>query len=154
MTQQQQQHEEKTENGQKLEPGLKGEGSSPDDAAAFWDCSDACERLTDTTIADAVCRWADDLHPAPVPETVTVYGWNPLTLPSDEKLADELLDQWVEHMDENFGPIEDSTEVTQGMKAAALVFVAAFRAEYHVWRCKPVTKIDARVADYYSESVP
>ena len=40
----------------------------------LWDCDPLAESLRYHSIYDAVQAWAED-HDRPLPETVTVYGW-------------------------------------------------------------------------------
>lgn len=114
----------------------------------LWDCNEDCETLRYDNITEAVECWADDIHPDPLPEMVTVYGFNHLSLPSVERLAGDILESVVESLDGDYGSDEEATEHTPAMKAAALAFATVMRAEYTVWRCEQVAKEDVRVADH------
>jgi hypothetical protein len=116
----------------------------------FWDCDAGCERLSWTTITEAVEAWADDQHPTPLPETVTVYGFARLEAGPDyaDGVARRALETVMEALDEDFGDPDEATEPTDAMRAAARQFVDAVISEYAVWRCDEVTSVTVRVADH------
>lgn len=120
--------------------------------AQFWSCREDDEYLSHETIEEAVEAWADDLHPGPLPETVTVYGFARMELPTTERLASEALARLLEWMDEEYGDPHGATEPTPTMEAAAFAFAQTFRAEYVPWACEQVERRTVRVADYYDPS--
>jgi hypothetical protein len=121
----------------------------PTRAVRFWDCGEDNELLSHTEISEAVEAWADSIHPAPLPETVTVYGFAPMELPSASSLATDVLDHILESLDEELAdPDGNGTKPTEAMRDAALVFAEAIRAEYEPWFCERVTKVVVRVADH------
>lgn len=116
----------------------------------FWTCDDSAELLTATEIEEAVANWADD-RDDPLPETVIVYGFAPNELPEAGWIADRVLGDLMELLDEEYGNQVDGTptEVTPTLRTAALAFAEVVRREYSVWTCSIVTEETVRVADYY-----
>ncbi len=53
------------------------------------------------------------------------------------RLADRLLEWFLEDLDEDYGDPENPTVETVPMKAAASQFVQAVLKEYVVWNCEP-----------------
>lgn len=119
----------------------------------FWDCSDDKESLCWTSITEAVEQWADEQHPNPLPETVTVYGFASMELPPLKHLADEALERMLELLDEDYGdPTDSGTTPTPGMRDAALRFANSICIEYDPWACEQVTEEVVRVADHVPAS--
>jgi hypothetical protein len=115
----------------------------------FWTCRRDEERLSADCVEDAMDEWVDHLFPDPLPETVTVYGFAPMELPSVEKLAGRAVDYLLELLDEEYGdPEGDPGEPTAKIKAAAEAFATILRAEYRAYTCEEVTSETVKVADY------
>lgn len=115
----------------------------------FWECNDGAEHLVHTEIGEAVCAWADDRHPEALPETVTVHGFAPMELPSEEWIADLVLRETIERLDEEHSNYEgEDTTPTNAMKLAAYEFARVMRREYVSWQCEEVTSVVVRVADH------
>lgn len=119
-----------------------------DDAVKFWTTDDSDEILSHTEIGEAVERWADDIHPDPIPETVTVYGFAPMEVFPAEQIADYVLDNILDYLDEDLGNPDESTEREASMKAAALEFATKLRALYTPRMCKVIVTREVRTADY------
>lgn len=130
---------------------LPGAPSDDESAAEFWDCSRDGEQLTWTTIAEAVADHVDNIvWPDPLPETVTVYGFATMGLPSADRIASSVLDELTGWLDDKYGDQIDGdpTEIPPELRAAALVFAEAVRAHYPVWSCEQVAQREVRVSDY------
>ncbi len=102
------------------------------------------EQLIARSVEEAVREWADERLDEELPDTVTVYGYARMQVPLDPAC---LLERVLEHLDEEHGG-EDETEPTDGMKAAAQVFVDAVMKEYTPWACEQVTTQEVRVSPY------
>lgn len=63
--------------------------------------------------------------------------YKPMELPAVEAMAKDMLSRALDDLDEEFGPLDDSTDETETMQKAALGFAATIRREYKVWRCIP-----------------
>jgi hypothetical protein len=115
----------------------------------FWDCRDDREQLIHDSIGEAVYAWADE-RDGPLPETVTVYGFARMELPSEERIAETVLEHLIERIDEDYGNPDDWAKPTEAMLTAAREFARVFRAEYECWACEEVTRQTVRVADHVS----
>lgn len=119
----------------------------------FWDCRSDREDLAFTSIEDAVQSWADDLE-GPLPEEVTVYGWKRMEIPSAEAIAERVLDDVLERLDEEYGdPDGGFVQPAKELNAAALRFAEEVRTHYVSWMCEQATSRIVRVADYVTERI-
>jgi hypothetical protein len=118
----------------------------------FYTCREDEERLSFTSIQEAVEQWADDTFPDPLPETVTVYGYGrmkPKTCPTSP------LDDMLERLDEEYGDPEGyhETPVTDAMREAERQFIAAVLAEYDPWACVKVSEEVVRVGEFLDDEL-
>jgi hypothetical protein len=153
MSEQQEQDQGWTKNGQRQEPEPKGEGPMSNEqaprAVKFWECCTDAEHLAYTDIGEAVHAWADARHPEPLPETVTVHGYAPMELPTEEWIADLILRETLERLDEEHARFDgEDTTPTAAMKAASYAFARVIRREYVSWQCEEVVAVTVRVADH------
>lgn len=60
----------------------------------YWTTNRDIERLKWESIVDAIEEWADDAlaDGDEMPDKIKVYGFNPMELPTPEKLADSGVD--------------------------------------------------------------
>lgn len=116
----------------------------------FWHCDRDADHLIANDIGEAVENWADEMYPAPLPETVEVFGFaqTPLRRAWVGGLVDRALESIYEALDEEYGNPEESTTPTPGAVAAARALADALSAEYRVWTCDLVTSETVRVADF------
>lgn len=114
----------------------------------FWTVDDTEDVLTACSIEEALEQWADKLHPAPLPETVVVYGFARMELPSAERLGEDALESALEWLDQDFGNPDEGTTPNDAMKAAALAFGEAIRANYTAWGCERVTQEEVQTREY------
>jgi hypothetical protein len=125
-----------------------------EDGIEFWSVCEDAEELYHTSIGDALDAYAEDnfLSGEEMPKTVEVYGFVRQSKPSVDGLLkwNPVLEEFVERLDEEYGPMDDFTEITPAMRAAERVFVEAVLAEYSVWRCEMVLKMTVNTADYLS----
>lgn len=113
----------------------------------YWTCDEEAERLTATTVEQAVRKWAVD-HVGPLPETVTVYGHAPV-VPNPLRYEGTLLDALIEWLDDEYGDPDGSpTQPTDDMHAAERAFIEAVLAEYQPCTCEVVEERTVRVRDY------
>lgn len=118
----------------------------------FWGFEDD-ENLTCEGIGERLLEYANDWYSIdPFPEEIEVVGYDREEISEKEKkwAAESVLDSLIERWDDEFGG-EDYTTHTETMKDAASEFVAKIAAEYHVWRCKPVTRKTVKVRDFLDE---
>lgn len=114
----------------------------------FWDCRDDAEILTHTTVDEAVQDWIEDWYLdllSDIPKTVIVFGYRRQEFPIR---ADCLLENVLDHLDEECGPPDDGTEPTPGMVKAAGEFIEAMKREYVVWTCEQVVRIEYQVQEH------
>jgi len=86
----------------------------------FWDCDKDTENLVWTKFDDAVYYWVKNCE-EDLPETLMVYGFAPVEVPSPEKeLADFLIDKFNEDSsDPDFRSF--ASEIMQNMVAAVFL---------------------------------
>lgn len=117
----------------------------------FWTCLQHAEELHHRDIASAVAELFDM---DPLPETVEVYGYAPVILPSAEELAQQYLSP-LRHLlalldDEFSNPDGEATDPSRRMVEAELAFLRVVLEEYEVWDCERVETRTVRVQDYCS----
>lgn len=83
-------------------------------------------------------------------DAVKMHAYEPKKIGA-EWYAEHTLECLIENLDEEYGHLEDATEITQPMKDAALAFVRAVTAEYKVWQHEPIGSVAVKVSDYWSE---
>lgn len=144
-------------NAQHIAGGVQSQGE-PGGATTrpveFWTSKLRPEHLTHTTIREAVAEYADECHPNPLPEELVAFGYARTELPAAELLARRVLADVLEGLDDEHGDPEEATEPNDAMKAAAIVFAQAIRAEYRVFTCEPVTQQVVRVSEYLTRPYP
>lgn len=117
----------------------------------FWTVNEGIERLSHTSIEDAIEEWADewDLN-KPIPEEVEVYGFSRSELPDEKWIADAVLDNIWEALDEEYSDYEGyyQAERTDAVKQAALAFARVVRSEYVPWTCNRVDVRTVKVSDH------
>lgn len=124
----------------------------------FWTAAnDDPERLSHTTIAEAVEAWYDDTDPlVAVPETIEVQGYAPMALPSVDRIRDHIMDNLTEWLDCEYGDQIDGepTRIPSELQSTALNFAEAVRRLYPVWSCEQVERLTVRVRDYVTVDEP
>lgn len=119
----------------------------------YWTCGDG-ERLTHTDIHDAVIDHIDNaLYDTPEPdwpETVTVVGYaqDVISDRTKQNVAERALETVIEYLDEDYGPDEGLTGYTDEMREAAKEFIEKIVAEFPVWRCTEVTRVEVNLSDF------
>ncbi len=86
--------------------------------------------------------------------TLVICGYARYDKPKAEKWGDDILENLLERLDEDYGPPEDSTDKTDAMKEAAKVFVQAVLDEYLVWRCEVVERKTIDVPEWVKANRP
>lgn len=105
----------------------------------LWYGVEGQEQL-DQTIEDVL-----DNYDAGTPVEILVFRKMKVT--GVDRLALHVIEQLLEDLDEDYGdPGDNSTEPTEGMKAAAKAFVEAVVKEYKVWTCVPTGEVIRAVA--------
>ncbi len=112
------------------------------------------ERMTSTTIDEAVQDWGDNLAPEILPSEVVVIGFAPMQPKPDD--CGDILEAILESLDEEFGdPDGDGvSEPTPGMVEAERAFRAAIVAEYDSWACEEVTRETVSVREHVPADWP
>jgi len=131
----------------------------------FWDCDDNTERLRHMdqfeAIIDAlVGRMVPGMTPERVlstlrdafGETITVYGFARMAMPTLERFLDMLMD-WLNN-DLELGDLNGADPPSDGLKAAARVFHEAMLSEYEPWGCEIVTKEEVNIEQWIRENEP
>ncbi len=118
----------------------------------LWSCDNGDENLTHGDIHDAIEKELED-RDDPLIGTLTVYGYARMT-PDVERPANRVVDDLIEHLDEDYGSPDDATEVTASMRAASRTFVQAILSEYSVWGCEEVCQREVDVADWVQRHRP
>lgn len=120
-----------------------------------WTTDRDAERITATTIAEAVGEWADYVADAmplrELPETIEVYGYAPMELPPPIEASRwvDPLGRLLEWLDEEYGDPEGvPTLPTDAIRDAELAFLRTVLAEYKAWMCERVCTRTVRVRDY------
>ena len=110
------------------------------------------ERLSCTSIGERVVQFCDDHEDDdPLPETITVVGYDPMKI-NTKNMAENILERLLEDLDEDCAdPDGDNTKPTEAMKKAADEFIEKIVAEYHVWNCEGVCEKTVRIKDYVSD---
>lgn len=122
----------------------------------YWAVGDE-ERLTATTLNDAVEQYLDAIAPDPLPldDTITVVGYVRMTVTAD---PDRYLATLLEDLDEEYGDPEgsDETKITDGMRGAAALFVASVIKEYDNWACEPLdgSEVEVQVREWVTANAP
>ena len=119
----------------------------------FWCDTLDREHLTADSIEEALAEALDDVAVYPkIPETLTLYGFAPRTVdaPRAEREAEWALECLIERLDEDFGPLDESTEPSGDMREAAREFVVRVLRTYEVWQCEHVETRVVKVADHYT----
>lgn len=127
----------------------------------FWTCDPKAETFTSTTIREAVAeelaKWDWDQMRGR-PETVTVYGYAPMTMPLSEVewRCEGALDIILEGLDEDYADPnwDESSVATQHMRDAAKNLAAAIHADYVPWACERVEELVVNVAEVLGEVTP
>ena len=108
-----------------------------DREVVLWSCHRDAVHLTCKSISEAV-RF--ELGFPSVSGTIYVYGWARCIQPTPTVVAETILDSAIELMDVNYecGASEETSEITTGMKEAALSFATKFLDEFEVLGCEIV----------------
>ncbi len=120
---------------------------NPSDDTLLWSHYQHAERVyplhtaLDNYVYD--CEW-DDVEPL---EVITMYVFKQKVV-NEQWLARFTLDVLIERFEEEYGDIENETEVTQPMKDAALAFVRAVVAECHVNQVEYVGSVELKVNEW------
>ena len=118
---------------------------------ATWATSDDGEVLFHTEIAEAIEDFVENvLDDDPIPETVEVFGYARMPLPSADWIADDALERVIELLDVEHGNPDETTKPNDAMQEAALAFAAIILANYTNWNCEIVKREVVRVSDYYT----
>jgi hypothetical protein len=122
----------------------------------FWTANEDQERLTCTSIKEAVDEWADDAlaDDAEMPEKITLYGFNPMQLPTPECMADSVLEYIAERLDDDYGDPDGYglTDLSDS-KEKAVELMKSIYAGYHVWAAEQVKTIEVDPREYIAEAV-
>jgi len=124
--------------------------------AELYDCCDS-ENLTHEHPSDAVEEYLDARNAEDWPDVLHVKAWDHDEISEKEKdsLAGMVLERLFEHLSEDYGG-EDEQEPSAAMGVAALAFVNAVCADFHVWRCSRVPHEDEwiPVAAWVRDNMP
>jgi hypothetical protein len=120
---------------------------NPSDDTLLWSHYQHAERVyplhtaLDNYVYD--CEW-DDVEPL---EVITMYVFKQKVV-NEQWLARFTLDVLIERFEEEYGDIENETEVTQPMKDAALAFVRAVVAECDARQVEDAGSAELKVSDW------
>jgi hypothetical protein len=120
--------------------------------AEMFSCDPDAEVLTATDVSEAVQEWVDYFD-GPLPETVTVYGFARRELPPTEKLAENILYDVLERLNDEYGDPDGlrGDGRTPEMVEAAHAFADVIRCKYWVWACEHASEETVKVSDYVAE---
>ncbi len=111
------------------------------------------ERMTATSIQEAVEEFIEDREPDEIPETVEVQGYVPMEISDNvfksalERLAEDLADEYI---DPDWC---DSTDLPKSAMPHWEKFTEAIKKDYFVWWCEQHGKpIKVNVADYVEQA--
>ena len=113
--------------------------------------------LSCTSIQERLQEYVDGLYPDDkIPETIELFGFDPMYVLGEEeieRLSDFILDEVLEHLDENYSTAaEDPTDPSDKMKEAAKAFATVIISEYIPFDCHEVCRKTVRINDYLDES--
>lgn len=119
------------------QPGVDGDGR----AIRGWAVKDTDPELLEPDIQSAVDHWLD-AQDGDVPETITMVGYVPMRLPPAQRLADQIIDNVYEALDNDFGPDPMLTRKepdgpTPEIHAKALELAELIRSNYTPFWCEP-----------------
>lgn len=126
--------------------------------ADFYTCVEVDE-LEYTDLDEAVEGHLDYLEPVEDwPEELAVLAYRRVVVSAGEQelFAELALEEAIERLDEEFGNPDSATDVTDGMKKAAVLFIETVLEEYNVWRCvrEPQEDQTVPVAKWVREHAP
>lgn len=122
-----------------------------DTATIFYSADPDAERLSATSVTEAVIDYFDQ-HGDPISrdELIEVTSYRPMELPPRERLAEWLIDEIRERLDDQYADPDDSASAMcdSDVLAPALALADAIRKHYIVWACEPVETSTVKVADH------
>ena len=111
----------------------------------LWDLEDV--ELLQYDEKDEAIHGILDGETEPLPNEIVICGYARSELPSDTKSdAGWILGQLIEHLDEECGPPDEGSAITDEMKQSANDFVKKIYGLYTPWQCEIVKRetIDVR----------
>lgn len=123
-----------------------------DSEIIFYSAEPDAERLSATTISEAVEQYVDRWDDPPAPDDeVEVTSYRRMELPSRDRIAAVALDAVLEWLDEEHGdPDGDSVADHEAgvLHDHSLSFADAVRSNYVTWACEPVETFTVKVSDH------
>lgn len=124
-------------------------------APKLWSCDPAAEKLSATSIKEALIEaYGEDLE-KPLPKPIIVYGYAPVDI-DDYLDAATIAEMALQQVDEELGdPYGDEAKPTPRMIEAAQGLVDAIKADYTPWMCERVCewKIGEKLTDEEIERI-
>lgn len=117
----------------------------------YYSCDEYAERLTATTVYDAVIEHVDQWETPPTrDDIVKVTAFRRMALPSRENIAENALEHVLLSLDDEYGDDEGDSysDAAAALKDDALAFTDAVRAKYVPWACEPHESFMVNVAEY------
>lgn len=117
----------------------------------YWSCNRDADYLTHQSIEFAIDEFLEDVEPPEWPDEVVVYGFAPMEVRFSGYARDNMLDELVESLDEDYGdPYGNSDDYrpSDAVKAKADELLRLMEAEYPCWTCEEVETVTVPLRDY------
>lgn len=103
------------------------------------------EMLVHENIDDFIESLLDGDPDEDFPASITVCGYKRRTMDSNDLRADQILEDILENLDQEYGdPDGDQTDPTADMEQAAQALVEAIKKDYEVWSCEGVLLVEVK----------
>lgn len=134
--------------------------------ADFFTCDDDAEVFSHTCPGDAIGEYVDERvlvtwdaagKPVVEPATVTVYAYTRKVLDAAKVKpwwGRDVLEHFIEWLDEEYGNPEETTDPTDEMLALAKKFVEDVAALYPVYQCERVGEETVELLPWIQENEP